>query len=79
MKYKEFKNIEKTLKKIVNFKEIGNLKHDKFIRILEQDKKKLKNNFKLILSRGIDKMLVRDINDSKIVNKLIKKYLIYAK
>ena len=79
MKHAEFKGIEKTLKKIVNIKKINNIKYEKFVKILKQDKKNLKNNFKLILSKGVGKMIVKDINDEKIVTKLIKEYLAYAK
>ena len=39
MEKNEFKNIEKTLKKIVNLNEISHLNHTKFIKILKQDKK----------------------------------------
>ena len=79
MKHIEFKQIEKTLTKIINIKQINNIKYDKFVKILKQDKKNLKNNFKLILSKGVGKMLVKNINDEKIVTKLIKEYLAYAK
>ena len=79
MKYKEFKQVEKTIKKIVNLKEINNMDVTKFVKILKQDKKNLQNNFKLILSKGVGKMIVKNINDKKIVTKLIKEYFAYEK
>ena len=79
MKYEEFKQIEKTLKKIVDLKQINNMKVYKFVKILKQDKKNLQNNFKLILSKGVGKMLVKNINDDKIVTRLIKEYLAHEK
>lgn len=79
MNYDEFKFIEKTLKKIVNLKEISNMNCNEFVKILKQDKKNSKNNFKLILSEGIGKMLVKEINTKQTVTKLIKQYLEYAK
>ena len=79
MKYKEFKQVEKTIKKIVNLKEINNMEVTKFVKILKQDKKNLQNNFKLILSKGVGKMIVKNINDKKIVTKLIKEYFAYEK
>ena len=50
-----------------------------FVKILKQDKKNLKNNFKLILSKGVGKMIVKNINNSKVVTKLMKDYLAHAK
>jgi len=79
MKYDEFKNIEKTLKEIVDLKQISNMKVTKFVKILKQDKKNLRNNFKLILSKGVGKMIIKNINNNKVVTKLIKEYLAYAK
>jgi 3-dehydroquinate synthase len=79
MNYDEFKLIEKTLKKIVNLKEISNMNCNKFVKILKQDKKNSKYNFKLILSKGIGKMLIKEISTKQTVTKLIKQYLEYAK
>ena len=79
MKYDEFKQIEKTLTKIVNLKKINNINVVKFVKILKQDKKNLKNNFKLILSKGVGKMIIKDINNEKMVIKLIKEYLAHEK
>ena len=79
MKYDEFKQIEKTLKKIVDLKQIDNIKVTKFVKILKQDKKNLQNNFKLILSKGVGKMIVKNINNQKTVTNLIKEYLANAK
>ena len=79
MEKNEFKNIEKTLKKIVNLNEISHLNHTKFIKILKQDKKNSKNSFRLILSKGVGKMFVKELKNTKIVKDLIKKYLIYVK
>jgi len=79
MKYDEFKQIEKTLKKIVDLKQIDNIKVTKFVKILKQDKKNLRNNFKLILSKGVGKMIVKNINNQKTVTNLIKEYLANAK
>ncbi len=79
MSHDEFKDIEKTLKEIVNLKQICNMKVTDFVKILKQDKKNLKNNFKLILSKGVGKMIVKNINNSKVVTKLMKDYLAHAK
>ena len=51
----------------------------KFVKILKQDKKNLRNNFKLILSKGIGKMIIKNINNNKVVTNLIKEYLAHAK
>ena len=79
MKYDEFKSIEKTLKKIVNLKEISNINTNKFVKILKQDKKNSKNNFRLILSKGIGGMMIKEINQKQTVAKLVDQYLKYAK
>ena len=79
IKYEEFKQIEKTLKKIVDLKQINNIKVSKFVKILKKDKKNLQNNFKFILTKGVGKMFVKNINDKKIVTKLINEYLLHEK
>ena len=79
MNYDEFKSIENTLKKIVKLKEITNMNINEFVKILKQDKKNSKNNFKFILSKGVGRMVIKEIKEKQTVTKLVKQYLKYAK
>lgn len=75
MNYKKFKEIEKIICKIVNLNEISNLNISNFINILKKDKKNIGNSFRIILSKDIGRMFVKQINNENIVKNLLRDYL----
>lgn len=78
MKLKEFKEIESTLKNIVNLKKIKNLQIEKFVSILKKDKKNSQNSFRFILSKGLGKMFVKEIKSETFVKKTLEDYKFYV-
>lgn len=76
--FNKFKDIEIILSKIVKLDEISKLNADNFIKVLSKDKKNVGKSFRLILSKGVGKMFVKEIKNKSIVKNLIKEYLAYV-
>ena len=79
LSYREFKTIETTLQKLINLNQIKNIKLNQFFETLKKDKKNKLNTFRFILTRGVGKMFIKEINFNQNIYELINNYKTYVK
>ena len=74
---KLFEEVENQMGRIVNFKLLKNTNAKRFLETVKKDKKNKKNSIRLILTKGIGKMFIKEIKNNLIFLSMFKKYLYY--
>lgn len=72
--HETYLDMTKTLNVITQKYKIENLNINKMIKLLKKDKKSTKKSIRVILTKGIGKMFLANINDENILKKNLKEY-----
>ena len=72
--FNQYNNMSETLSIILKKYPIKKINIKKFLEIMRKDKKSINKNIRVILSKGIGKMFLKNINNEKKFTEILKDY-----